>query len=245
MSTLRPTLLVFTLGAAGEQRRHPLLSEKHASFEFELRQACLVRLLSAGQTTGCRTVVASARPMPGIDLIDGVTDQGQGDFASRLRQAMASIQTSAARPLIVVGTDIPDLGQRQIQATIDSLGEHPERVVVGPSPDGGLYLLASSFPLDEVLADIPWQRPDTRRRLLAALRFRGFEIVELEPLQDLDEPRDLEIWLASRPDSKTFAVLRRRLGLLLAVSKRAPWAEAPAPLLPLWVEAQSGRAPPA
>lgn len=242
MPTSRPTLLVFTLGAAGEQRRHPLLRPAHVDTERELRRGCLDRLLCAGRATGCKTVVASDRPIAGVE---GFTDQGRGDFGSRLRMAMASIPTSPDSPLILVGTDIPDLGYRQIKATIKSLEVHANRVVVGPSPDGGLYLLAASRPLDDLLSEIPWQRPDTRRHLLAALRAHGFEVVELEPLQDLDEPSDLEAWLAAKPGTEIFASLRRRLRRLLAYARRLPRIEAPAPLLPLWVEAQAGRSPPA
>lgn len=242
MSNSRPTLLVFTLGAMAEQRRRPLLTADHAALEVELRRVCLDRLLQAGREIGCRTVVASTEPIPGVR---GVRFQGHGDFAARLRRVVAPIETSALNPLVLVGTDIPDLGAPQIRSAIDSLQGEQNRVVVGPSPDGGLYLLAASRPIEDVLGEVPWQRPDTRRRLLAAFRARGFEIVELEPLRDLDAPRDLEIWLSGKSTVGGLEDIRRRLRRALALDRQGLAYTPPPALLPFWVECQAGRAPPA
>ena len=86
------------------------------------------------------------------------------------------------------------------------------------APVPGIPEIETGDNLGAVLAEIPWQRSDTRRALLAALSSRGFDVIELEPLQDLDEPRDLEAWLASRPMSRYFLGIRRRLRQLLALA---------------------------
>jgi hypothetical protein len=54
-----PTLLVFTLGAAHEALRHPLLPWRHREEELRLRHACLEATLEAGRRAGCRLEVSS------------------------------------------------------------------------------------------------------------------------------------------------------------------------------------------
>ncbi len=95
---------------------------------------------------------------------------------------------------------MPGLAPGHVATALARLVRDPERLIVGPSPDGGFYLLAAARPLDELLAAVTWRGRDTLASLLAAARDRGVAVSLLAPLTDLDRAADLAGLLASRED---------------------------------------------
>lgn len=236
-----PTLLVFTLGAGRESARQALLPGTLKDLEIGVRRGCLEAALAAGREAGCRLEVCSPSPLPLPADVLNVPQPGSG-FGSRLEQAMAGAFGRGTGPLLVVGTDVPGLAARHLGRALALLADDPDRVVLGPSPDGGFYLLASSRPIPGLAAAARWCRRDTLRSLLASLRALGRPVVLLDPLQDLDRPADLERWLA-RADERWRALV----GLLqeaLRVLRRPPGAPAARPL-PVFATHLAGRSPPA
>jgi uncharacterized protein len=236
-----PTLLVFTLGPEAEARRHPLLPVRLQAEETRLRRACLENVLSAGREAGCRVEVSSPAP-PDLSMADAWAPQEGATFGERFAGA---IRAAFARggPVVAVGADIPGLAARHMALAADRARDGS--VVVGPSPDGGFYLLASDGPIDDVLAAVRWFGGDTRRSLLAALHAAGRSVVLLEPLADLDTPADLERWVASGP-MPVAELARRREALrrLLSVRRRPePIVTEDLPRSPV-IRPSCGRAPP-
>lgn len=193
----RATLLVFTLDAAGERARRRLLPSHLGAWELALYRDCLDSALAAGRANGCDLAVCSPGPMSLADDVEQFSQEGRG-FGDRLRRSLARRQPSAARPLVVVGSDAPGLAPAHVAEALGRLAEQPDRLVVGPSPDGGFYLLAAARPVDELLAEVRWLRSDTLASLIAAARARGIEVSLLAPLADLDRAADLDGWLRRR-----------------------------------------------
>jgi glycosyltransferase A (GT-A) superfamily protein (DUF2064 family) len=237
----RPILLVFTLGPEAEARRHPLLPAGLNAEETRLRRACLESVLSAGREAGCRVEVSSPAG-PDLTIADAWSAQPGATFGERFASAIRSAFARGG-PVIAVGADIPGLAARHIAQAADLA--RAGSVVVGPSPDGGFYLLASDGPLDDVLGAVRWFGGETRRSLLAALHAVGRSVVLLEPLADLDTPADLERWVAAG-SVPGFELAQRRAALrrLLSLRRRPPRIERETlPRSPL-VAPRRGRAPP-
>lgn len=245
----QPTLLVFTLGADAESRRHRLLPERCRGAEVGLRRGCLDRVLTAGRRAGCALEVSSPRSLEtlGVDPDPDVGHRPQrgGSFGARLDRALSECLERRRGPVVVVGTDVPGLTARHLEDALARLGDDRDRVVIGPSPDGGFYLLATHRPIDGLGSAVSWCSGATLETLLEALADAGRPVVLLEPLTDLDRPADLERWLAGRtgaldegwhaavePLRRLLAVLRRprvhrdspvpRPGLRLAAPGRSP-----------------------
>ncbi len=235
--TSSPTLLVFTLGAIRESARHSLVPDKLRGLEIDLREGCMAAALTAGRECGCRLEVSSPSPIPLPADARNVPQPGAG-FGSRLERAMLGAFERGAGPLLIVGTDVPGLSSRHLDEALSLLDGDPERVVIGPSPDGGLYLLAARRPIDGLAASVRWCRRETLRDLLQTLRAAGRPVVLLAPLADLDRPADLERWLAGAESDpglrRALAELRRPLIPALLGEPRCAFV----PLL-------AGRAPPA
>ncbi len=269
----RPTLLVFTLGAAGERARRPLLPGAHGRAELELRHGLLECALEAGREAGCRLRVSmpdAARRSGDLAADVGHVPQDGEGFGQRLELACRAARVDAATsgdsgalvPLLVVGADVPGLSARHLRAALDALAADPEAVVLGPSPDGGFYLLGTARPLPGLAGLTRWCRPDTLARLRRSLHRSGRRVVLLEPLADLDRRHDLERWVATSarrtpgrtpcPSGPTFAArlqvlwrsLLRRLARLLADLRRPPTRRSPRHLRPALVPVRSPRPPP-
>lgn len=246
----RPTLLVFTLGPAPERRRRRLLPPAYGDREEALYRACLDEALAAGRSAGCRLAVSSPGPLQLPADVRPRLQSGQG-FGPRLADAFDAAGPAPEAPVVVVGTDTPGLSPDRVTRALELLGGSgragsPERVIVGPSPDGGLYLLAAGRPLGPVLRRVPWRRRRTLGQLRRALVEAGFQVVLLEPLADLDRPADLEVWLNRRAADSAEAL--RRLALVLTrllAGLRLPALAAPAVRpRPVPVSIPRGRAPP-
>jgi hypothetical protein len=238
----KPTLLVFTLGAARESARRGLLPERLRGVEIGLRDGCFDAALNAGEACGCRIEVCSPSPIPVPEGVENVVQTGD-DFGSRLAEAVGGALDRGADPLLVVGSDVPGLAARHLERALSLLAEDPDRVVLGPSPDGGLYLLGTCRPIAGLATAARWCRRDTLRSLLRTLRAAGRPVVLLEPLADLDRPADLERWLAGPREDERWRSLVGLLRRVLAGLRRplaAPAVDVRAP----FATALAGRSPP-
>lgn len=244
METSRPTLLIFTLGPSRESARRRLLPRWLSAVEVGVRRTCLDAALAAGREAGCRLEVSSPAPLPLPSGVEGHPQHGEG-FGRRLRAAWRGASRRAGGPVVVVGTDVPGLTADHVRGALEGLAAAPGRVVLGPSPDGGVYLLAAAEPVDHVLAGIRWCRSDTLAQLSRAFSVAGFTVVLLEPLGDLDRPADLERWLARRrPLPAAWLGLVATLLRLLAALRNPGAPRLLGHLRPAAVPVRGGRSPP-
>jgi glycosyltransferase A (GT-A) superfamily protein (DUF2064 family) len=63
--------------------------------------------------------------------------------------------------------------------------------VLGPSDDGGFYLIGLKRCPDGLLSGIGWSQPDTFSQTLSRLRDIGMSVTILETWFDVDTPKDL------------------------------------------------------
>ncbi len=239
-----PVLLILTRGPQRESRRKRLLPNRFVDVEAAFHEQGLSETIRCGRQLGCRIVVSC----PGdLDLPRDVhlISQSGRTFGERFVDALSRARTFGSGPILVVGTDTPGLDAKLLEESLARLEAEPDCVVLGPSIDGGFYLLA----LDRPLAAMDWQRVSwcsagTRKTLRARIEATGRKVHLLEPRADLDRACDMERWLASRRFGDRWRLRADRLLRLLAerlVLERPPEVSAfEAPLL----ATISGRAPP-
>ncbi len=119
--------------------------------------------------------------------------QSRGGLGSRLAGAFDVLFGAGAGRAAVVGSDVPQLGKEQILAGFQAL--ESADLVLGPSLDGGYYLIGlrseRAARLRQLLRDIPWSTGEVLRETLRRARSAGLTFELLEPLLDVDTPRDL------------------------------------------------------
>jgi uncharacterized protein len=106
--------------------------------------------------------------------------QGPGDLGQRMARPFRELQG----PLVLVGSDIPGLRARHIEAAFRALGQ--SHAVLGPAADGGFYLVGfRKMPRRNPFRGIAWSRPDTMAMTQEALA--PLRVALLETLEDVDE----------------------------------------------------------
>ena len=205
-------LVVFTVGPSADAMRRHLLPARARRAEIAFHANCLAEAIDAGRGAGCAVTLCSPRA---IDVAGGVDwlSQADGSFGDRLRAVFRVADDGA--PLLVVGSDTPGLSAAHVRSALEALED--DVVVLGPSPDGGVYLIASASPIDEVLAPVRWRSRWTFRDLHRAALRAGKRVVVLEPLGDIDHRADLDRWLADRVELARWTAIRT---LLLDVLQR-------------------------
>jgi len=115
--------------------------------------------------------------------------QPSGDLGDRIAAAFEAAFRDGHAPVVIVGSDIPDLSTARIDRALSLLEDHP--VVVGPASDGGYWLLGLREPRPSLFRGIPWSTPRVLAMTLERLRAEGVEPALLPRLTDVDEAKDL------------------------------------------------------
>lgn len=137
-------------------------------------------------------VLASAGPVK-PDLLPrsrpGVWLQGDGDLGARLERILR--KALEVTPFaIIVGTDSPGMPMQLLQDAHDSLQSSDS--VLGPSEDGGFYLIGVRRCPAGLLANLPWSQSTTFARTWRRLTETGLNPAKLDPWYDIDWPEDLD-----------------------------------------------------
>jgi hypothetical protein len=143
-------------------------------------------------------------------------DQQGADLGARMERALAEALAEAPGAALLVGTDLPLLRARHLEAALAHLAEAD--VVFGPSLDGGYHLVGLRRPQPGLFALPAWGGADVLARSLAAARRLGLRTACGDPLPDADVPADLPRVLAHplagepAAGGRALRLLRARLG---------------------------------
>ena len=119
--------------------------------------------------------------------------QPEGDLGARLEQALQTAFGDGAQRVVCLAGDVPDLTALMIAQAVDAL--QTADVVIGPTEDGGYYLIGMKQPHAELFRDIAWGTDAVYRQTVAAANALGLSVRSLEPLRDIDTIEDLRGWL--------------------------------------------------
>lgn len=108
----------------------------------------------------------------------------------RLRVLSQGFFECGARYVIFVCSDNPLLDPAIIKASFELLKLN--RAVVGPTFDGGYYLLGINGPYPTLFESIDWAAGNVYRQLAEKLDIDGESWQELEIFYDVDRPEELE-----------------------------------------------------
>lgn len=99
-------------------------------------------------------------------------------------------------PVVVIGSDLPGLPPARIREALARLAAEPSAVVLGPSDDGGYYLIALARPragcaAPDLFTGIRWSSAWTRADTVAAAERCGLRVELLDGWRDVDDAADL------------------------------------------------------
>jgi len=124
--------------------------------------------------------------------------QGGGDLGERMRQPMRRPPVGLPPgPVVVIGSDIPDIRGHHIMQAFHVLGRHP--FVFGPARDGGYWLVgARRRPAEpsDIFQRVRWSTEHALADTLANLR-PGEAGPMLPVLDDVDDAQSWRKWRRS------------------------------------------------
>lgn len=120
-----------------------------------------------------------------------IGQRGQS-LGERMKNAFSVAFDSGAEKVVLVGSDVPDLGAGYITEAFDALDTYD--AVIGPAFDGGYYLIGfgRGVFLPEVFHSIQWSTNKVFARSIGILRDHGRKIYVMGELGDIDTVGDLE-----------------------------------------------------
>ena len=119
-----------------------------------------------------------------------IPQRGDG-FGERLLAAATDILACGFGSVCLIDSDSPTVPHAAFQAAVDALSRPGERVVLGPSHDGGYYLIGLKSPHREPFADISWSTGTVAEETRERCRTAGIELIELPLWYDVDDAATL------------------------------------------------------
>ena len=151
------------------------------------------------------------RDLGGID--SAYLPQSDGDLGARMAQVFIDLQRLGHRNIVLIGSDVPALPWAILDEAFSQLAKAERRVVLGPSQDGGYYLVGMNQPTPEVFQEMTWSHDRVLAETTARLGGLGMSYSLLPTWFDLDVAEDFQR-LRALPKSQSPSALGRTLSCL-------------------------------
>ena len=112
------------------------------------------------------------------------------DLGEKMFNALCNVQNERKCKVILIGCDIPLLQPEHLLAANKALDEHD--ICLGPTTDGGYYLLGTKEPVRKIFENITWGSECVLKETLQAIANAKLKYYLLEKLQDIDTCADIE-----------------------------------------------------
>ncbi len=190
----------------------------HGSLVLDLLERCQA-------LKGCDRILAGA-PTPDHPFFGAmktrfkipIWEQVGDDLGARMSHAFQSVLGLPYQSAIIIGTDIPGITVQLISSAMKSLQDHD--VVVGPTEDGGYYLIGFRSPTPKLFENIAWSTNTVFSQTEEKANAMGLSMKVLPMLRDLDTIEDLQAFIQESKDKKNQLFSSRTKNVLLELEKR-------------------------
>ncbi len=180
---------------AVKTRLRPILSDDQCA---EL-SACFLRDTIAKALRATSTVIvaysATGDGEAIFDLLPESTTcikQTGRDLGERIAAAISFAESDGCGPIIVIGTDSPTLPVELLATSLQQFEKPSTELVIGPTDDGGYYLVGVKQNIPQIFEEIPWSSDRVYSTTLQQAEKAGLRgIEELPKWYDVDTPDDL------------------------------------------------------
>jgi rSAM/selenodomain-associated transferase 1 len=142
----------------------------------------------------------SYTPVGDEALFEGLLSEGfaliaqrDGDFGQRLLGAAEDILACGFGSVCLIDSDSPTLPREALVQAVSELRREGDRIVLGPSADGGYYLIGLKRAYAAVFEGISWSTGTVYEETRERARGAGIEVVELPLWYDVDDAAALDM----------------------------------------------------
>lgn len=198
-----PTLLVFLKAPAPgfvKTRLAATLGPERAAEAYVAMSRAIRAELETVRGIRLRWVYAPRPEFPGLDWLGprdpSFWEQGRGGLGARLARAFERAFREDGGPVCVIGMDSPGLRAARFREAFRALARHD--LVIGPTEDGGYYLLGLAERRPEIFRGIPWSSSRVFERTVVRAKASRLRTKLLPEYFDVDTPADYARWLMAR-----------------------------------------------
>jgi rSAM/selenodomain-associated transferase 1 len=112
------------------------------------------------------------------------------DLGERMANVSGDLFNKGAEKVLIIGSDSPQLEPSIYRAALELLNK--QEVVLGPTFDGGYYLVGMRKPYPAIFNGIKWGTSTVYKETSDILTKNNIPWQELELSYDIDSPEDLE-----------------------------------------------------
>ena len=124
--------------------------------------------------------------------------QHTGDLGERIADAFQEVLSQYDKA-IIIGSDCPEINPKLINIAFDQLNNND--VVIGPTHDGGYYLLGLKKLEQRLFKNIEWSTESVFQSTTDIIENLGLKYAVLEKLSDLDNEEDLNKFPHFKPNA--------------------------------------------
>ncbi len=121
------------------------------------------------------------------------------DLGERMRNAFDETFRHGAKKSVIIGTDVPELDVMTLRESFSSLSSAD--IVVGPSTDGGYYLLGMHTDTKEIFSEVDWSTEAVFRQTLEHINRLHLKHFLLPVFHDVDTADDYSAYLKRKQDA--------------------------------------------
>jgi uncharacterized protein len=176
-------------------RLMPALSAEQAA---ELSRSLLVDQLNQLQSLDQVDGYVAFAPAEARSLIEQLAPgrfhlfpQQGDDLGARMQAVFAKLFAIGHKNLILIGGDLPPIPESFFAEAYIFLEAADKRVVLGPSRDGGYYLVGSNSPLPQIFQGMTWSHGEVLAQTTEKLKSLEIDYHLLPTWTDIDTPDDL------------------------------------------------------
>jgi len=117
--------------------------------------------------------------------------QAGSTLGDRLHRLSAILLERGHPAVILIDSDSPTLPTHYLADAVARLREGTTDLVLGPTDDGGYYLIGLKRPCRALFDDIPWSSPTVLNETLHRAAAQRLQVAVLRSWFDVDTPNDL------------------------------------------------------
>ncbi len=164
----------------------------------------LAAVSAAGQSTGlvCYTPVGDEAAFEGLlpDSFSLIAQRGDA-FGERLFAAAKDILACGFASVCMIDSDSPTVPSAAFEQAIAVLDRPGDRIVLGPSHDGGYYLIGLKRAHSEPFERITWSTASVLEETVERAKAAGIEVVLLPLWYDVDDAATLKVLIEELVES--------------------------------------------
>jgi len=123
--------------------------------------------------------------------------QKGSDLGEKMYNAIKWLFSKGYKKISLIGSDSPDLPLTFIIDAFDKLDSY--KLIIGPSEDGGYYLIGMNKLYDSIFKDIKWGHDSVLKDTISNANAAGISYFLLPEWYDIDDLNSLDRWRSKIP----------------------------------------------